>query len=255
MFKIEFDARQLSRKLSDVEKRQLPFALAGALNDTAFQTREAWKEIMPRVFDRPTALTLNAVLYKKATKQNALTAEIFIRDEAHKGTPPVRYLSPEEHGGARRQKPFERALARFNPHARGFYVPGRGIQLNQFGNVPAGVIKKIMSQLQSAESVAGVTANETAVSRARRLKRQRKRGGGGSYFILAERRGKLRAGVIFERIESAFGTAVRSVLFPVNRAPTYQPRFGAIATARRLAAQRFPANFAKRLRQAVATER
>lgn len=252
MIGIRFDVKQLSRNLSNAEKRQLPYALARALNDTAFETREAWKELVPRVFDRPTPLTMNAVLYRKATKQNALTAEIFIRDEAHKGTPPVRYLSPEEHGGARRQKPFERLLARSHPRARQFYVPGRGLTLNQFGNVPAAIIQKILSQLQVRQDAA---QNETAAARGRRIKRQRKKGGGGSYFILAQNRGKLRAGVVYERIETGFGSAVRSVLFPLDSAPTYRPRFGAIKLAHQIAAQRFPINFNKWMREAMRTAR
>jgi hypothetical protein len=252
LFRVEFDIKGLTRKLY-IERRQLPFALAGALNDTAFDVRSGWQDQIGKVFDRPVKLTRDAVLYTKATKRELGKASIFIRDEAHKGTPPVKYLAPEEYGGARRQKRFERRLAR-HPRARAFYVPGRGLQLDQHGNLPRGLLQKIFAQLQVGTD-AGSLGNETARRRNLRLIKQRDKGGGGSYFILAQRRGKLLPGVIYERIESGFGSAVRSVLFPVTSAPSYSKRFGAIELARTLAAQRFPVNFRKRMAQAIATAR
>jgi hypothetical protein len=259
VFSIEFDTKQLTRRLSAIERQQFPFALAGALNETAFQTRVAWGEQIKSVFDRPTRMTQTSVLYTKATKRDLGAATIFIKDDIGQGTPPGEYLKPQEFGGPRKQKPFERRLAK-HPRTRKFYVPGRGADLNQFGNLPSSVLQKIASQLGTAEEFAGYSANETTKGRLRRLKRQRKKGGGGSYFVLPVRRGKLKPGVIYERIadagdEGQLISHVRPVLIPVAQAPHYRPRFGAIALARRIAQAKFPAIFKQKLARAVLTAR
>jgi hypothetical protein len=263
VFKVEIDTKGLTQNLTDVEKRQFPFALMTALNETAFQTREAWKAQIGKVFDNPTALTRNAVVYKKANKQNGYAAEILIRDEVSGGTPPSEYLKPQEFAGARKQKPFERKLAN-HPRGRKFYTPGKGIDLNAYGNVPQGTISKVLSQLRVADTVLGSKKNETDKGQARRLKRQRRRGGGGSYFILAQNRGKLRAGVVYERIadlsisdagDASATSRVRSVLFPSDSAPRYTARLNAIDMAHKIFNERFEKVFRQKLRQAVESAR
>src|SRR5690606_17275008 len=109
--------------------------------------RETWKRTAQRVFDRPTRITVNSVLYAKATKDR-LYADVFIRDEASGGTPPARYLLPEVEGGARRLKPFERLLQAQGVMPAGmFAVPGKGAQLDAFGNVPPSQVNQMLSQL------------------------------------------------------------------------------------------------------------
>lgn len=254
MFKTEFVIDDFKIAMTDIERRHLPFAVAGALNDTMFEVRQRWQEEIPRVFDRPTPIIRNAVLYRKATKDR-LVAEVFIRDEASKTSwTPAHTLQPEVEGGERRQKAFERKLQN-HPRARKYYVPGKSMPRDQFGNLPRGIYNKVLSQLGVAENVLGFDANETSEARARRLKRERStrsKRRGGSYFILAKRRGKLRAGVIYERIVTGFGTAVRTVLYPLDRAPVYRPRFNATRFAREVYLDRFPHNFITRMRLAVA---
>jgi len=137
----------LGRQLSDLERTQLPYAASQAANKVAYEIRERWKVQAGRAFDRPTPLTTNAALYRKATKDKPY-AEIYIRDEAFKGTPPAKYLLAEVEGGQRRRKGFERLL-----QSRGllspsqFAVMGRGARPNQYGNVPAGQVTRILSQL------------------------------------------------------------------------------------------------------------
>lgn len=258
MYKIEINVDRLIEKLGTIERSLVPRVYVQAANATAFQVRDRWKTRIGEVFDRPVPLTRNAALYKRATPAT-LTAEIFIRDEASKGTPPVKYLFPQEEGVARRQKRFERKLER-HPRARKFYVPGRQADLDAHGNLPRQLYTKIFAQLQAAENVSGFSANESAAGRRRRLARQRRKGGGGSYFILPANRGKLKAGVVYERINdlaiSDAGKAratsqVRAILFPVNRAPTYTRRLQAVAIARDIVAARFPKNFRFYMAQAL----
>lgn len=206
----------LGRQLTDLEQSQLPFAVSQAANKVAYEVRERWKRQAPRVFDRPTPLTVNAAMYRKATKAQPY-AEIFIRDEAFKGTPPAKYLLAEVEGGQRRRKGFERLL-----QSRGilsptqFAVMGRGAQANQFGNVPAGQITKILSQLGAQRDR---YLNQTAVSKKRR--RGKKNNRDGEYFVLTKRRGVLRPGV-YERIGR--GSGVRSI-FVFTTTAGYRPRY------------------------------
>lgn len=206
----------LGRQLTDLEQSQLPFAVSQAANKVAYEVRERWKRQAPRVFDRPTPLTVNAAMYRKATKAQPY-AEIFIRDEAFKGTPPAKYLLAEVEGGQRRRKGFERLL-----QSRGilsptqFAVMGRGAQANQFGNVPAGQITKILSQLGAQRDR---YLNQTAVSKKRR--RGKKNNRDGEYFVLTKRRGVLRPGV-YERIGR--GSGVRSI-FVFTTTAAYRPRY------------------------------
>lgn len=242
-------SHQLSRQFTDLERTQLPFATQRAINATAFETRQRWSEIMPRIFDRPTPLTRMAALYTQATKSN-LTAEIFIRDEAFKGTPPAKYLEAQVMGGVRRHKGVERQLSAVGILPSGwFVVPGRGARLDQYGNLPRSQLNQIKSQIGAQGDP---LANETEVSRGRRLKRNAKKGvRGGNFFALRQPRGRLARGV-YERVVTGFGSALRSVLYFV-RSVTYQPRYRIFNLAETIFDRRYPANFNRELVKAVAT--
>lgn len=240
----------LGRQLTDLERKQLPFAMQRALNDTAFQLRQEWAETMTRVFDRPTPLTQRAVLYRKATRER-LTAEIFLRDEAFKGTPPAKYLQAQVMGGTRRQTGKERKLVAAGLLPAGhFVVPGAGAQLDAWGNISLGQVNRILSQIGAQGDA---TANESAASRGRRNRREgRKTGYTTQFFALKQRRGRLAAGV-YQRIRlGRLGSAVRSVLRFVSGV-SYRPRYRIFNLAQRLFDRRFPENFERSLYSAVAS--
>lgn len=236
----------LGRQLTDLEQSQLPFAVSQAANKVAYEVRERWKRQAPRVFDRPTPLTVNAAMYRKATKAQPY-AEIFIRDEAFKGTPPSKYLLAEVEGGQRRRKGFERLL-----QSRGilsptqFAVMGRGAQANQFGNVPAGQITKILSQLGAQRDR---YLNQTAVSKKRR--RGKKNNRDGEYFVLTKRRGVLRPGV-YERIGR--GSGVRSIFIFTGTAG-YRPRYDIFGMAEDTWKKLMPFYLKRELEKAMQTAR
>ncbi len=254
LVRIEVDADNLlGRTFTDLERQNLPFAVVQACNATAFEIRETWKRTAPRVFDRPTSLTINAAQYKKATKQK-LYAEVFLRDEAAKGTPPAKYLLPQVEGGTRRLKGVERLLQSAQVMPVGmFAVPGQGAPLDQYGNVKSGQVRQIISQLKAGDQFLGSQSNMTGASRERRLKRERKRGGGGHYFALNQSRGKLRPG-IYERITTGFGSAVRSI-FVFTRHVSYRPRYDIFALAQRTWDKLMPFHFSRELQKAVDTSK
>lgn len=236
----------LGRQLTELEQSQLPFAAAQAANKVAYEVRERWKRQAPRVFDRPTPLTVNAAMYRKATKAQPY-AEVFIRDEAFKGTPPSKYLVAEVEGGQRRRKGFERLL-----QSRGilsptqFAVMGRGAQANQYGNVPAGQVTKILSQLGAQRDR---YQNQTDVSKKRR--RGKKNNRDGEYFVLATRKGALRPGV-YERIGQ--GSGVRSIFIFTNTAG-YRPRYDIFGMAEDTWKKLMPFFLKRELEKAMLTAR
>lgn len=238
-----------SRQLTQLEKQQLPFATMQAINQTAFEIQKRWKDIMPRIFDRPVALTLAAVKYDKATKSN-LVASVKVRDEIFKGTPPAKYLAAQVMGGTRRQKGIERRLSAVDILPAGmFVVPGKGARLDQHGNVPRSQITQIKSQLGAQFDQ---LANETNTSRERRLKRNAKKGvRGENFFAIKTQKGRLSPGV-YERVTTGFGSALRSVLHFV-RSVSYRRRYPVFDIAQRVFDRRFPANFELNLATAVAS--
>lgn len=200
-------------KASAELQRQIPYAMSVALNNVAFRVRAEQHSAMGRVFDRPTRLTLNSVLVDKATKRKG-NAQIFIRDEAAKGTPPEKYLGPEVFGKARNETRFERALRYAGLLPAGMYVvPGEGARLNKHGNITAGTYTKILSQVK-ASSDPMQNATNSARSSA-------KRGGTSGYFV-ARIEGTLG---VWQRVGYARRRSVRPILIFVRNKPNYRKRF------------------------------
>lgn len=208
----------LERELALFQRERLPSIMRNALNDAAMDGRNAERDEIARVFDRPVALTKTAVVFPKsmkATKDNLVATIGMLRDEARKGTPPAKYLAPEVLGGPRRPKAHELALRRAGLLAPGEYVvPARGARLNSFGNISGSLITEILSQLKAAEGFAGYMMNETARSRKRAGAKRTKR-----YFVPP--RGHTLPRGVYERQ----GNRIRAVLMFVADQPDYRPRY------------------------------
>lgn len=113
---VRTDYLRMERKLTDFERRQLPYATARALTATANAGQAEEEKALPSAFDRPTPFTMRAIAIRPATKTK-LQAEVYVRPIQAK------YLGLQEEGGIRRPK--KRALV--NPV---------GVKLNQYGNIP-----------------------------------------------------------------------------------------------------------------------
>lgn len=240
-----------ARVFTQLERQQLPFACAQAANATAFGIRQKWAEVMPRVFDRPTPLTRNAIVYDKATKAKPY-AVVRVRDEAFKGNPPAKYLLAQVFGGQRAAKGFEKRLQSANVMPAGLAaVPGKGAQLDAFGNIAGGQMNQILSQLGARFDP---LQNETETSRGRRQRREARNGTRRTdYFAVKQKRGGLRPGV-YQRIRSGFGSAVRIILAYVRPA-RYRPRYHIFQLAERLYPRLFAFHFDNELKKALQTAR
>jgi hypothetical protein len=95
---VENDFWRFRQKLDDLSKRQIPFAAAGALNDTAKLIKAEITRALPSIFDRPTPFTMRAIGIKAARKNN-LQATVFVKDRQ------AAYLHLEETGGTRAPEP------------------------------------------------------------------------------------------------------------------------------------------------------
>lgn len=223
-------------KLDSLEKRKIPNLLVNAVNDVAFSVRSTLRGAILASFDAPTKFTLDSVLVMKATDSNP-TATIKLRDEASKGTPPVKYLEPEVRGTQRRQKRFEKALESAGILYPGEYaVPGSGARLDRYGNVPASEIVKMISQLK-AFTLAGSSANATddKRSKAKRASRQ--------YFYVRERRGGLVRGIWIRTSDHS----VKPAFIFVSKAPRYRVRLNFEDIAARQAAIEWPMAIGRRV--------
>jgi len=230
----KIDDRQVKRMLDTFERRQMPFAVSLALNRTAQTIARLERAEMRRRFDRPTPYTLNALRVVPA-KKTSLTARVWFKDFAGKGTVAEDYLLPQVEGGTRSQKRFERALRRIGIMTENeFAVPGAGAKLDAYGNMGRGQIVQILAYLQ-AFGEQGYRANMDAKGRAR-LARTTKKRRGVEYFVSRGpgtwtgarswkngRAQHLPRG-IYQRTSFAFGKAIKPVVLFVPRA-TYRPRF------------------------------
>lgn len=122
MPKLSVDLKSFKRDLDKIAKKQVPFAVAMALNDTAEDVQADWKGDLELDLDRPTPFTLKGIYRRRASKRNQV---------AKVGFKPVQsgYLVLQMKGGTRR------------PKGRALIVPA-GARLNKYGNMPRGAVGK-----------------------------------------------------------------------------------------------------------------
>lgn len=238
MIRIEDNIDEFLRSLSDVAQKQLPFAIAMALNDTAKDMLDEEKEHMAQVFDRPTRWTLNAFFVKKANKRN-LTATI-----QRKSYPGRRfYLEVQNKGGTRRRTGIETLIASRLRYAGSInaITPAAAARRNASGNMSPAQVQRILLAVQAQRDS---YQNTTASSRARARGREQ-------YFV--PRPGSKLSPGIWQRTSRRSG--VKKVLHFTSAMPTYSKRFRFEEVATRKARQVFPRHLSVRLRQAIETAR
>lgn len=247
LLRIEVDpGNVLARQFSAIEQKHIPDALTRAVVLTAQELQRDWVATMQRVFDRPTPFTQKAIRYKLLPRGKG--AQIFVRYEAHNGTPPARYLLPQVTGGQRVLKPFENRLKDQRILPPGMQaVPGKGAQLDAYGNIPGSQMNRILSQLGARRED---KANESETSRGRRLRREKRRKEErGSYFAVKVKRGNMLPG-IYQR-QNLGGAAVeatgvrstaRSILI-FTRPARYTVKYRIFERAQRVYGVYFPKYF------------
>jgi hypothetical protein len=162
---IDTDLARGLQRLRAVSQDRWPAILTRAANETAYYVLNKYRQQMPKFLDRPTAFTLNSMYVAKATASK-LEATVQWKDSAQGGSA-GRYLQPEVYGGERRHKGFENALQALGLMPKGWFaIPSaNGLPLDAYGNVPRGVIQKILAALKANPE----TQNKKQVQRLKRM--------------------------------------------------------------------------------------
>lgn len=156
---IEFEGlEEWESHLNDLERKQMPFALAKGITDTAKDVKAALQKEIKRVFDSPTRFTINSI-YIVPAKKGIYIAFVGIKGDRNS------YLYPQSRGGRRNLKRSEASLQSTGKMTKGLHImPGEAIRLNKFGNITKGKMTKIMSVVKGHRDK---TQNTTARSKKR----------------------------------------------------------------------------------------
>lgn len=245
MITIDIDIKGLLAGLTDLEKRQLPFAMVTGLNITAEELKTAVQHEMKDSFNRPTPYTLRGVRVRRATKQS-LEAEVSLQDAGGRNRP-SQYLKPEIKGGPRNLKGYELQMG------GRFTVPGKDFPRDAYGNIRGGVITRALNDLGILRGqVTSRTSSESKAAAERLAAKRTKRGTSGKpvCFLGAPGGGRLPLG-IWERRKIGKYWVVRPVLIFVD-SPNYQPRLDWEFTARMIWKSNFQVNFQQGMAYALA---
>lgn len=177
-------------------ERRIAATMATALTRTAVKLRDAEKQHLETVFDRPTPYTVRQLKYVAATANKLAAAVGFgveavqdangnvirYRDMGPDSTAAGQYLAPQMTGGSRRAKRLEVALRATGALPSGWLVvPGAGAALDAHGNVSRGQIIQVLSQLR-IQLLAGSDRNMSTRDRSSAIAAQRR--AGGRFFVV-----------------------------------------------------------------------
>lgn len=231
---------------TDAMTKQLPWAIAKAMTESAKKSQVALKAQTPRYVDRPTRFTLNSTFVRYANPKK-LEAWVGFKEFASKGTPAAKYLQPMVGGGTRVQKASERQLRAAGLLPPGSFIVPTGVtplKLNQYGNLPGSTYTQVLSRLKSFGQQ-GYTANVSGAARSQAKRRQR------DYFV--GRPGNLPLG-IYARLgkKPKSGGLPRGfhTVFYVTR----QPRYEATFPVQKILSSTFNNTFGPNLRNALDRE-
>jgi hypothetical protein len=210
---IKSNIKEVTRGLSSIQKKQVPFATMLALNDTAFALHKTYKAQTKQKFDNPTPFTQKGFRVDKA-KKTELTAVVYVDKKRED------YMELQVDGGTRR------------PKRASIVVPSNknttGITQYASGNITKGAMNKIKKNKK--KYFFGVP-----------------KGGNGTEGIW-ERYGRTStnssSGARIRQVAKLTKTAKYKALYP------FESIGNGIAFSRR---NGFDANFAKRLRYALRT--
>ncbi len=165
---VQFDTARLRQEFKR-EAERLARVQRRATYELAFRGVEAVRAEMLRVFDRPTPWVLNGMQVVPAT--NGATVE-WKPGGGNRSISAEKILRAQIEGGPRRLKRFERLIGL---PANRIAVPGKWAELDAYGNIKAGQLVKIISELRLfGES--GYIANRRNRSRGTRRRE--------NYFII-----------------------------------------------------------------------
>lgn len=236
-FDIRTNVDELKRRLTDIQKLEVPYAASRAATDVAFMVRDAEQDEMRRVFHQPTDWTLGGMVVDKAEK-GGRPARVRFEEFSGKGTPSGRYLKPQIDGGVRGHTPFENRLIRAGLlQAAEYLVPAKYAERDAAGNLVPGQVAKILADLGTLEM-----AQRGPNFRDRGIRR------GEHYAFLRPTNGAPRG---IYRVDGSR----KFLVFLAVRQPQYQKRFDFTGVAQRVISREYAPAFRRNLARAVASSK
>lgn len=229
------------RKLTAIQREQIPFAASVAINRTAKRAQDAIKSEIASVFDRPKPYTLGSTFVANSSKRN-LRAIVGLKDKSSSGRAAAKYLQAQIAGGSRKTAGYELALSRIGALPKGWrVVPGAGAKLDRYGNLDKRQLTEMIGSLRS-----GI----------RTFKGKGKRQSLTGYFI-ARRDAPITKHLepgIYYRIYRAGSSAIIPVLI-FAQTSRYRKRLDILSLVTKTVTQHFDGEFEAALKQALATAR
>ena len=211
--------------------KQVPFAAAKTLTQTAKKIEQIEKLEMKRVFKKPTRYTLNAQYVKAATKRN-LEATVWLRGSNRKRD--RHYLEPHVYGGGREHTGFENRLIARGIMPKGMYaIPGK-----HMGRITRGKYQKILAQLKAYNDPYQNATNSTRSKRNRRAM---------AFFVNLKARPQ---GIWMRQ-----GKKVIPAFIFVKGSLRYKKRFNFHEIANKVSTKYWPGAFSKNISHAIRTAR
>lgn len=141
---VRADIEQLKRKLSSLQRDHVPFAASVAINNTAIAVQGAISDEARTTLTAKPFTTGRGALYVRRSNKRNLIAEVGYKDIQ------ARYMQYQVVGGRRSHKAFEGALRGLGALPAGYVtVPGKGIRLDGYGNIPRRILSEIIGQLRT----------------------------------------------------------------------------------------------------------
>lgn len=131
-------------RLNRLQREQVPFAASVAINNTATDLQGALSDAARAKLTAKPFTTGRGALFVQRSNKRHLTAVVgYKRIQA-------RYMRWQLAGGRRSSKGFEAALRSLGALPSGWVtVPGAGIRLDSYGNIPRRVLKELIGQLRT----------------------------------------------------------------------------------------------------------
>ena len=134
---VKSDIKKLTKALSTIQRKQIPFATSKALNATAFDARKSVQTALDVQLDKITPYTKRGVQVEKSTKKNLVAQVGFRSRKFGKGQGSItqaEYMQRQIAGGTRL------------PKGQAIPVPvPKNMKPNKFGNIPRGKIDRLLA--------------------------------------------------------------------------------------------------------------
>lgn len=225
MIKVKFEG--LDATLANLKGlgKQVRYAAAVALTKTAKKVSDAMPSVMERQLDRPTSFTKAGMRIERATPDK-LTAVVTFKDRQKS------YLKWQIEGGTRA------------PNRKALRLPS-AIKLDQYGNIPKGVIAKLVAVARKESKLAKRTSRRIAVSNKLDLFYGDPKDVGGHKFP---------PGIYKIVKQGAREQLVPLIVFPQQSA-RYKPRFNFVREGEAIVQREWRSTFDQALADALRTAR